>query len=168
MRKLFGAAAVCALTVGLVAAPGAGAVKSPKQVSGTVSVNVAPNPLPNAFATVTASGNVWASSGCRKDRKVHFAWFNPTTQVTTPVAVGGVLVIVTTGSNGNYTATVPRPAETAPTTTSMVLQAIVDPATRKVGSKKKGKKDKKGRQFHCLVIPTPPAPAGGAAVTLVP
>jgi hypothetical protein len=42
MKKLIGAAAACALVVGLVAVP-ADAVKSPKQVGGTVSVLVTPS-----------------------------------------------------------------------------------------------------------------------------
>jgi hypothetical protein len=45
MKKLISATAVCALAIGLVAAPGALGVKSPKLVSGTVSVGVTPIPL---------------------------------------------------------------------------------------------------------------------------
>jgi hypothetical protein len=148
MKKLLGAAAVCALTVGLVAAPGASAVKSPKQVSGTVSVSVTPSPIPSSATTVTATGNLSSNSGCRKDRLVHFAWVSGATVV--PL---GPAFDVETGPNGNYTATLPRPTDppfTPPTT--VALQATVDFAVRKVGSKKKGKKDKPGRKFHCLRI----------------
>jgi hypothetical protein len=157
MRKLISACAVCAVAVGLVAVPSALGVKSPKQVGGTSSLSVTPNPLPNATTTVTASGNVASSSGCRKDRTVHFAYVNGTT-------VGPDLgVTATTGSNGDYTASLPRPTDTAPTTTSVVLRATVDPLTRKVGSKKKGKKTKKGRVFNCLTFT-----GDSAAVTLTP
>jgi hypothetical protein len=64
--------------------------------------------------------------------------------------------IAETGPNGNYSAVLPRPTDPpfAPPTT-VALQATVDFAVRKVGSKKKGKKAKKGRQFHCLqILPT--------------
>jgi hypothetical protein len=145
MRKLLSACAVCALAIGLVAVPGALGVKSAKQVGGTVSVNVAPNPLPNATATVSATGNVKSNSSCRKDRTVRFHWVSggvPGAEVGT----------AETGSNGNYTATLPRPTDTFPTTTSVTLHAAVDQATRKVGSKKKGKKTKKGRRFDCLAL----------------
>jgi hypothetical protein len=72
---------------------------------------------------------------------------------TTPLAE-----TATTRSNGSYTATVPKPADTNPPTTSVVLRATVDPQTRKVGSKKKGKKTKKGRAFNCLQITGDSAP----------
>jgi hypothetical protein len=156
MRKLITACAVCAVAVGLVAVPGAVAVKSPKQVGGTVSVNVTPNPLPNATTTVTASGNVGSNSGCRKDRTVHFFWVSGTT-------VGPEVGSAMTGPNGDFTATLPRPTDTAPATTSVTLRATVDQLTRKVGSKKKGKKDKKGRQFSCLALS-----GDSPAVTLTP
>jgi hypothetical protein len=146
MKKLLGAAAVCALTVGLVAAPGASAVKSPKQVSGTVSVSVTPSPIPSTATTVTATGNVASNSGCRKDRLVHFAWVSGAT-------VTALAQTAETGPNGDYSVVLPRPTDppfTPPTT--VALQATVDFAVRKVGSKKKGKKDKPGRKFHCLRI----------------
>jgi hypothetical protein len=131
------------LTVGLVAAPGASAVKAPKVVFGTVSVNVTPNPIPSTATTVTANGNVASNSGCRKDRTVHFAWVSGTT-------VGPEVGTAETGPNGNYTAVLPRPTDTPPAT--VALQATVDQTFRKVGSKKKGKKTKKGRQFNCQQI----------------
>jgi hypothetical protein len=156
MKKLLSAGVVCALAIGLVAVPGAVAKKGPKLVGGAVSVNVAPNPLPNATTTVTVTGNVASNSGCRKDRDITFAWVNGA--IVTP-ATGTAI----TGSNGDYTATVSRPTDTAPTTTSVILRATVAQEFRKVGSKKKGKKDKKGRQFNCLAFS-----GDSPAVTLVP
>jgi hypothetical protein len=145
MKKLLGAAAVCALTVGLVAAPGASAVKAPKQVGGTVSVSVTPSTVSAATpTTLTASGNVASNSGCRKNRTVHFAYVG----ATGPDLSG---TTVTTGSNGNYSVSLPQPT-TATTPASVTLQVTVDAATRKVGSKKKGQKPKKGRQFHCAAL----------------
>jgi hypothetical protein len=144
MKKLIGAAAACALVVGLVAVP-AGAVKSPKQVGGTVSVLVTPSTVSAAApTTLTASGNVGSNSGCRKNRTVHFAYVG----ATGPDLSG---ITVTTGPNGDYTASLPQPT-TATTPASVTLQVTVDAATRKVGSKKKGQKPKKGRQFNCLAI----------------
>lgn len=147
MRRIISAAAVCAMAVGLVAAPGVvakGGPKAPKQVPGTVSVNVTPTTITATTTTVTATGNVAASSSCRKDRLVRFAYVNGTTGVVTPLATTAV-----TGSNGDYTAVLPKPTDTNPPTSSVSLKATVDQQIRKVGSKKKGKKNKKGRQFVC-------------------
>ena len=70
----------------------------PKQVGGTVSVSVTPNPLPNATTSVAASGNVASNSSCRKDRTIRFRLENGTT-------VGPEVGTATSRSNGNYTAT---------------------------------------------------------------
>jgi hypothetical protein len=141
MKKFLGAAAACALVVGLVVVPGAGAVKAPKQVGGTVSANVTPNPIPATATMVTASGNVASNSGCRKLRTVRFAWVNG-------AVVTSLGVTALTGSNGNYTAMLPKPTDTPPAT--VLLRVTVDQEFRKVGSKKKGRKEKKGRKFNCL------------------
>jgi hypothetical protein len=154
MKKLITACAVSAMAVALVAVPSALGVKSAKQVGGTVTVSVTPSTFTTGDSTVTTatvSGNVASNSSCRKDRTVHFAYVNGAT--VTPLAETAV-----TRSNGNYTVTVPKPADTNPPTTSVVLRATVDQATRKVGSKKKGKKTKKGRAFNCLSITGDSAP----------
>jgi hypothetical protein len=163
MKKLITACAVCAMTVGLVVAPGALGKKSAKNVGGTVSVTVTPSSFTTGDATVTTatvSGNVASSSSCRKDRTVHFAYVNGAT--VTPLAETAV-----TRPNGDYTATVPKPADTNPPTSSVVLRATVDQLTRKVGSKKKGKKTKKGRAFNCLSITGDSAPLTIAPVPTV-
>jgi hypothetical protein len=169
MRKLFGAAAVCALAVGLAVAP-AGAVPgnghgngngnghSPKQVPGTVSVNVTPTTVTSTTSNVTASGNVSATSSCRKDRTVRFAYVNGST-------VTQLSQTAVTGPNGDYTAALPKPTDTNPPTSSVTLRATVDQAIRKVGSKKKGKKNKKGRQFNCMEVTGQSAAIAIAPVT---
>lgn len=151
MRKLMITIALGALAAGLLAAPSAIAVKAPKPVAGTVSVAVTPTTITPAVTSVTATGNVKANSGCRKDRTVRFAYVNTDTGAVTPLAE-----IALTGSNGDYTAVLPRPTDSAPAT--VVLRATVDQVTRKVGSKKKGKKNKKGRQFNCLETTADSAP----------
>ncbi len=151
MKKLISASAVCAVAVGLVAVPSALGVKSAKQVGGTVSVSGTPTTIDATTTNVTASGGVASNSGCKKDRTVHFAYVNGAT--VTPLAETGV-----TKGNGSYTATLPKPGDTNPPTTSVVLRATVDPLTRKVGSKKKGKKAKKGRAFNCLQLTGDSAP----------
>jgi len=145
MRKLVTAIVVGGLVGGLVAAPGALAVKAPKPVSGTVSVNATPTTIEPTTTTVAVSGNVSSSSSCRKDRTVRFSYVNSTTGVITPLAETAV-----TGSNGDYTTTLPKPTDAGPAT--LTLRATVDEVIRKVGSHKKGKKNKKGRQFDCLEI----------------
>jgi hypothetical protein len=144
MRKLITAIAVGALAVGLTVAPGAVAKKGPKQVSGTVSVVATPSTITPTTTTVTATGNVKANSSCRKDRTVRFTYLSGNGAVT-PLAE-----TAETRSNGDYSVVLPKPADAAPAT--VTLQATVDQATRKVGSKKKGKKTKKGRKFNCLEL----------------
>jgi hypothetical protein len=152
MKKLLTASLVCAVAVGLVAVSGAGAVKSTKEVFGTVSVTVTPNPVPDATTTVTASGNVASNSSCRKGRTVSLAY------ASSPLTVVGTAV---TGPNGDYTA----PNLPKPTTSGDTLQAtVVDGGFRKVGGKKKSKRTKKGRQFHCNAI----GPTASAPITLEP
>jgi len=158
MRKLISACAVCAVAVGLVAVPNALGVKSAKQVGGTVSVAVTPTTVDATTTNVTASGSVASSSGCKKDRTIHFAYVNGAT--ITPLAE-----TAETKGNGSYTATLPKPADTNPPTASVVLRATVDPVTRKVGSKKKGKKTKKGRRFDCLTFSGDSAPIAIAPAT---
>jgi hypothetical protein len=151
MRKLISAGAVCAVVVGLVAVPNALGVKSAKQVGGTVTVGVTPTTVDATTTTLAASGSVASNSGCKKDRTVHFAYVNGAT--VTPLAE-----TATTKGNGAYSATLPKPTDTNPPTTSVVLRATVDPVTRRVGSKKKGKKTKKGRTFNCLTFTGDSAP----------
>jgi hypothetical protein len=151
MKKLISACAVCAVSVGLVAVPSALGVKSAKQVGGTVSVSVTPTTVDATTTTLAASGTVASNSGCKKDRTVHFSYVNGAT--VTPL-----VETATTKGNGSYTATLPKPTDTNPPTTSVVLRATVDPVTRKVGSKKKGKKTKKGRVFNCLTFSGDSAP----------
>ena len=158
MRKLVSACAVCAMAIGLVAVPNALGVKSAKQVGGTVSVGVTPTTVDSTTTTLTASGGVASNSGCKKDRALHFAYVNGAT--VTPLAE-----TAETKNNGSYTATLPKPADTNPPTTSVVLRATVDPTTRKVGSKKKGKKTKKGRRFDCLTFSGDSAPIAIAPAT---
>jgi hypothetical protein len=143
MRKLVSACALCAVAVGLVVVPSALGVKSAKQVGGTVSVSASPSVVGIYTQSITASGSVSSSSSCKKDRTVHFAYVNGATVTPLPETA-------TTGPSGKYTATLPVPSDTPPAT--VTLRATVDSAIRKVGSKKKGKKTKKGRAFNCLEL----------------
>jgi len=149
MRKFIVMAAIGALAVGMTAAPAALAKKGPKQVSSTVTVAATPTTITPEVTTVTVTGNVAATSSCGKDRTVRFAYVNGTT--VTPLAQTAI-----TGPNGDYTAVLPKPTDAAPAT--VTVRATVDPAVRKVGSKKKGKKNKKGRAFNCLGATADSAP----------
>jgi len=154
MKKLISATAVCALAVAAVAVPSALGVKAPKQVGGTVSVTVTPTTVtPNdTSTTVAASGNVASNSSCRKDRTVHFNYVEngiPGPEVGTAI----------TGPNGDYAATLAEPTSSDLSTFhSVTLRVTVDQVTRKVGSKKKGKKTKKGRRFDCLQLTADSSP----------
>jgi hypothetical protein len=155
MRKLLSVIAIGLLaSVMVVSATAIGkGPKSPKQVAGTVSVVASPSTLGPADTTTTVVGNVKANSSCRKDRIVRFAY----------TGLGGTTQLAETAetrSNGDFTAVLPRPADAAPAT--VTLQVSVDQADRKVGSKKKGKKQKKGRRITCLEA------TGQTTLTLVP
>jgi hypothetical protein len=158
MKKLISACTVCAVAVAVVAVPSALGVKSPKQVGGTVTVTVTPTTVDSTTPSVTASGGVSSNSGCKKGRTIHFAYVNGST-------VGPEVGTTTTGSNGKYAVTVPKPTDTNPPTASVVLRATVDQAIRKVGSKKKGKKSKKGRRFDCLQLTGDSGPIAIAPAT---
>ena len=145
MKKLISAAVVCGLAIGLVAVPSALGVKSPKLVRGAVSVGVSSSPLPDSTTTENVTGILATNSNCRKGRTVHFTWVSG--GVAGP-EVGSAI----TGTNGDFSAVVPRPAETSTTTSSVILRTTVDQVRRKVGSKKKGQKTKKGRVFVCLSV----------------
>jgi starvation-inducible outer membrane lipoprotein len=152
MKKLISACAVCAVAVGVVAAPSALGVKSTKQVATSVDVSVTPTTATTGSA-VKASGTVSSNSNCRKDRAVELAWVDTTTSAETPAGTAS------TNGSGKYRADLVAPA-TAGTYT--LKATVTGPVTRKVGSKKKGKKAKKGRQFSCLASP----PASSAPVTV--
>lgn len=156
MKKLIGACAICAMAVGLVVVPSALGVKSPKIVGGSVTVGFSPSTITSTTSSVAASGNVAANSSCRKGRTVRFSYVNGAT--VTPLAVTAV-----TRPNGDYTATLPKPTDTNPPTASVLLRVTVDPATRTVGGKKKGRRTKKGRAFNCLQLTADSSPIAIAA-----
>ena len=70
MRKLFTATAVCALAVGLTVAPGVSGKAQTKQVASEVTVSAAPTTADPTTTAVSATGNVKATSSCRKNRTV--------------------------------------------------------------------------------------------------
>jgi hypothetical protein len=153
MKKLLGAAAVCALTVGLVAAPGASAVKSTKQVTSTVTVSATPTTIAPTTTAVNVTGNVLANSSCRKNRTVTFAY------VTGGVAGPNVTTTptpVVTGPNGDFSATLPPPSPLVDGTTQVRATVLETLRTKVIKGKHKGagKGKKKGavkkRKFNCL------------------
>ena len=138
MRKLIGAAAVCAVAVGLVAVPGAlakGPKAPPKTVPATITVSETPNPV-TVGAPVAVSGDVFSKITCRKYRTVTLEWVDAASQAT-PAGTA------TTGPNGAYSTTVAAPA----TAGDYTLRATITEVDRKVGGKHK--KNKKGRRFIC-------------------
>jgi hypothetical protein len=153
MRKPFIAIAVAVLAGCLVLAPASSGKKGPKLVPAAVTVAASPSTVTPSTTTVTVTGNVKANSSCRKNRTVEFSYIG--TGGTTALAVTAV-----TGPNGDFTAVLPKPTDAAPAT--VTLQASLDQIDRKVGSKKKGQKPKKGRKFTCL------AAQGQTTLTIAP
>ena len=148
MKRLISVGAVCAVTVAAVAAPSALGVKSTKQVASSVTVDVTPNPVV-AGGAATGSGTVSSNSNCRKDRTVALEWVDGSS-VATPAGSAE------TKGSGKYTADLTAPAVAGTYTLRATVQG---PVTRKVGSKKKGKKTKKGRRFSCNAsLPTSSGP----------
>lgn len=148
MRKLPIAIAVGALAISVAAVP-AVAKPGPKNVGGTVTVVASPTTIEPTTTTVAVSGNVKANSSCRKNRTVRFSYVDANgTTALTETAV--------TRSNGDYSATLPKPTTTVPVPASVTLVATVDEAVRvtkgqsKGKGKKKGHKKGKAKKFNCL------------------
>jgi hypothetical protein len=150
MRKLFTATAVCALVVGLTAVPGAVGKAQTKQVASTVTVSASPTAIEPTTASVSATGNVFANSSCRKNRSVSFDYVSGT-GVVTPTGV-----TATTKPNGDFSATLPPPPTTADGTTTVRATVAETLRTKVIKGKNKGanKGKKKGntqkRKFNCL------------------
>lgn len=141
MKRLIGATAVCALAIGLVVTP-AGAVKSTKQVASTVTVSATPATIDPTTAAVNVTGNVKANSSCRKNRTMHFFY------LTNGVVGPEVGTPATTGSNGDFSATLPPPSTAADGTTQ--VRAVVEQGLRTKVIKGKKKGANKKRKFNCL------------------
>jgi hypothetical protein len=129
------------------------APKAPKAAPGLVSLTATPSTVTSSTTDLVVSGNLWSTSGCRKDRTVSFAYTGTAGTTALPVTAE-------TGPNGDFTATLPKPTDAAPATVQ--LEASVAQGDRKVGGKKKGKKAKKGRKIICL------AATGQTTVTVAP
>ena len=153
MKKLISACAVCAVAVGVVAAPSALGVKSTKQVADVGRCEchtddrhhrlrrqgerdrLEQQQLPKGSdGRAGVGGHHHRRRDARRDRQ-----HERKRQVQRPISVAPVTA-------GTYT----------------LKATVTGPVTRKVGSKKKGKKAKKGRQFSCLASP----PASSAPVTV--
>ena len=111
------------------------------EVGGSVSLLANPSTVTGSTTTISVSGNVMATSGCRKNRTLAFSYVGA--GGTTPLTVTAV-----SGPNGDFAASLPKPADAAPAT--VTLQATAGQVDRRVGSAKKGKKPKKGRKITCL------------------
>src|SRR5262245_45795480 len=120
MRKLSIAILVGALAGSLAVAPSVVAKQGPKEVVSTLSLVATPTTIDATTTGVTVSGNVAANSSCRKSRAITFSYTDAggTTQVGT----------ATTGPNGDFSASLPKPTTTGPA--SVTLTASVAAAQR--------------------------------------
>jgi hypothetical protein len=157
-KRLTMIATLGSLIAFIVIAPGAlgknpKGPKGPKQAPGFVSLTASPSTVTPTTSTISVTGNLMATSSCRKHRTLQFSYVGSGGTTALPVTA-------TTGPNGDFAATLPRPTDSAPAT--VTLQATVGQADRKVGSPKKGKKPKKGRKITCL------SATGQTTLTVVP
>ena len=149
MRRLITAAAIGSLVACIAVAPaaigsngqGPKGSKQPKLAPGSVSLLANPSTVTGTTTTISVSDDVMATSGCRKNRTLAFSYVG--TGGTTPLTVTAV-----SGPNGDFVASLPKPADASPAT--VTLQATAGQVDRRVGSAKKGKKPKKGRKITCL------------------
>ena len=154
MKKACGAIVVCAMAIGLVAAPNGIAKKGPnalKRVPSSVSV-IASNTVPATLAGVYVEGRVSSKrDACRKGRQVGFSWVNQSTGAVQPLPkYGGG------GPHGNYNAVLPRPtATTLPATFVLVV------TTPRLNRQVRQKKGSRGRKYNCLEA------TGNTAVTFL-
>jgi hypothetical protein len=149
MRRLITATAIGSLVACIAVTPsaigsngqGPKGPKQPKLAPGSASLTANPSTVTGSTTTISVSGNVMATSGCRKDRTVEFSYVGA--GGTTPLTMTAV-----SGPNGDFATSLPKPTDAAPAT--VTLQASAAQVDRKVGSAKKGKKQKKGRKITCL------------------
>jgi hypothetical protein len=112
MRKVFVAAALCAVAIVAVAAVSGAAAKGKPKLPGKVSVLLTPNnqvvpPATKPSTTnVTVVGKLKTRPACRSSRTIRFTYI-------TPAGVYDLTETATTGSNGSFTATLPRPKDTS-------------------------------------------------------
>jgi hypothetical protein len=111
MRKVFVAAALCAVAIVAVAAVSGAAAKGKPKIPGKVSLLLTPidqvvPPATKASTTsVTTTGKLKARAACRSARKIRFTY-------VTPAGVYDVPATAKTTGNGSFTATLPRPSDT--------------------------------------------------------
>lgn len=146
MRKRLTMIALGSLIACTAVVPGAlgnkgNSPKGAKQAPGSISLMASPSTVTATDSTISVTGNLMATSGCRKGRTVGFSYVG--SGGTTPLTE-----TATTGPNGDFAVTLPKPTDAAPAT--VALQATAGEADRRVGSAKKGKKAKKGRKITCL------------------
>jgi hypothetical protein len=145
MRKLFVAAALCAVAIVAVAAVSGAAAKGKPKIPGKVSVLLAPHnevvpPATKASTTsVTTTGKLKARPACRSGRTIRFTYI-------TPAGVYDLDVTVKTGSDGSFRATLPRPKDT-----SVYKDKLPNTITVSANSDRVSRKDKdSGQKVVCL------------------
>ena len=112
MRKVFVAAALCAVAIVGVAATSGAAAKGKPKIPGKVSLlltpdnQVVPSATKASATSVTATGKLKARPACRSGRKIRFTY-------VTPAGVYDLDLTVKTSSDGAFTATLPRPKDTS-------------------------------------------------------
>ena len=145
MRKLFVAAALCAVAIVAVAAVSGAAAKGKPKVPGKVSLLLTPSnqavpPATKASTTnVTATGKLKARQACRAGRTIRFTYI-------TPAGVYDLSETVKTASNGSFTVTLPRPRDT-----SVYKDKLPNTITVSASSDRLSRTDKdSGRKVICL------------------
>ena len=130
MRKMFAAAALCAVAIVPVAVASGAAKKGVHKVSSKVNVyatptnEVVPPATKESTTSVTVTGKLKSQVTCRAHRKIEFTYATPAG--TQPLSVTAV-----TGTNGSFTATLPPPDGAYKKPNTVTVQASATRTSRR-------------------------------------
>jgi hypothetical protein len=143
MRKVYFAAALCAVAIVAVAAASGAAAKGPLKVHGKTAVFATPTNTPDSkgkphTTAITVTGKVKTQSTCLAGRKIQFV-------VVTPSGSYVQTVTTVTGRSGSFTATLPF------TPTGLTAKQTGSAVTVSATATQVSRKDKdSGEKVKCL------------------
>jgi len=141
MRKVFAAAALCAVAIVAVAAASGAAAKGPQKINGKLNVSATPTneatpPSTKVKTTkVTVTGTLKSQPSCLAHRKIGFTY-------VTPSGSYALSETAVTSSKGSFTATLPAPTGIIKTGSAVTVSA----STKRVSRRDK----KSGEKVICL------------------
>ena len=122
MRKMFAAAALCAVAIIPVAAANGAAKKGVHKVSSKVNIvatptnEAVPPSTKQKTTSITVTGTLKTQDACRGGRTIKFRY-------ATPSGIWPLAQVATTDSKGHFTVTLPPPSGAYKTPNTITVQA---------------------------------------------